>query len=437
MRKDVKFLVEWVRNGKNACAEEQATLCYLKILVDGENACAFYDVSEEQHFEYLYIPAVHLAEGIAIGWWDIFGGRDRNFSISPYRNGFALPDLKLCFDGCRFEVFGSQYSSENPKIKFWRTESDTERKVAESALSKFVDQVVERLSSEGVKKSGVESRWSQISYSRENPEEQVFCEAAGAIGADPYAISESDASFIELAASRFSGEILIEFLAGLRESSSRCSSDTHATGTKELDWLSRAESRRSYQFRLGKLDELANDLRDHSQRITGERAWGQGYRMARVFRKTLELKATENIGPVNSLSKILGNRNFRRASGETAIRAAVSRTDGGKTGIHLRKHGRKKWEYLSGEFAFARAVGDAVCFPDDEISVVNNLKSAERQAVGRAFAAELLAPIDRILDMRDSGKDVGEIAESLDVSPITVERQIENKDRIKLACAVN
>ena len=164
-------------------------------------------------------------------------------------------------------------------------------------------------------------------------------------------------------------------------------------------------------------------------------AWGQGYRMARVFRETLELKATENISPVNSLSKILGNQNFRRASGETAIRAAVSRTDGGKTGIHLRKHGKKKWEYLSGEFAFARAVGDAVCFPDEEISVVNNLKSAERQAVGRAFAAELLAPIDRILDMRDAGKDVGEIAESLDVSPITVERQIENKDRITLACA--
>jgi len=113
----------------------------------------------------------------------------------------------------------------------------------------------------------------------------------------------------------------------------------------------------------------------------------------------------------------------------------VSRTDGGKTGIHLRKRGRKKWEYLSEEFAFARAVGDAVCFPDNEISIVNGLKSAERQAVGRAFAAELLAPIEIILDMRDAGKDVEEIADSLKVSSLTVAHQIENKDRIESACA--
>ena len=431
----MKFLVEWVENGENASAEERATLCYLQILVDDENACAFYDVSEGQHFEHLYIPVVHLAEGIADGWWRIFGGRDRYFSIFPYRNGFALPDLKLSFDGSRFEIIGSQFSSFNPKIKFWHTESNMERNIAESALSKFVDQVVERLLSEGVKKTEIESRWSHITHSRDDPDEQTFCEAAGALGADPYMISDSEASLIELAAGQFSGEILVEFLAGVREETSQCASSLHATGTKELEWINSAESRQPYQFRLSVLDELASDLRNHSQRDSRERAWSQGYRMARVFRKSLNLEAVGRITPIKSLSKLLGNPDFRRASGETTIRAAVTRTDGGKTGIHLRKLGRKKWEYLSEEFAFARAVGDAVCFPDDEISVVNALKSAERQAVGRAFAAELLAPIDRILEMRDAGKDVGEIADSLEVSPLTVTHQIENKDRIELACA--
>lgn len=430
----MKFLVEWVENGENACPEERATLCYLQIIVDDENACAFYDASEGQHFEHLFIPAVHLAEGIADGWWKIFGGRDQYFSIFPYRNGFALPDLKLCFDGSRFEVIGSQFSSDNPKVKFWRTESNTERDIAEVALSKFVDQVVERLSNEGVKKTEVESKWSHIACSRDNPDEQTFCEAAGALGADPYMISDSDVNLIELAVGQFSGEVLIEFLAGVRETSSSCSSSLYATGTKELEWLNIAESRQPYQFRLDVLDDLVDDLRSHSQKVAGERAWGKGYRMARVFRETLGLETVDKFAPVKSLSKMLGNSNFRRASGETAIRAAVSRTDGGKTGIHLRKLGRKKWEYLSEEFAFARAVGDAVCFPDNEISVVNALQSAERQAVGRAFAAELLAPIDKILDMRDAGKDVGEIAEALDVSPLTVTHQIENKDRIELAC---
>lgn len=431
----MKFLVEWVESGKNACAEERATLCYLQIIVEDENACAFYDASEGQHFEHLFVPAVHLAEGIADGWWKIFGGRDQYFSIFPYRNGFALPDLKLSFDGSRFEVIGSQFSSDNPKIKFWSTESNTERDIAESALSEFIDQVVERLSNKGVKKTEVESRWSHIACSRDNPDEQTFCEAAGALGADPYMIAESDVSLIKLAVGQFSGEVLIEFLAGVRETSSKYTSSLHATGKNELEWLNNAESRRPYQFQLDELDGLANDLRNHSQKVAGERAWGQGYRMAKVFRNALGLDAVDKYTSIKSLSKMLGNTEFRRASGETAIRAAVSRTDGGKTGIHLRKLGRKKWEYLSEEFAFARAVGDAVCFPDDEISVVNALKSAERQAVGRAFAAELLAPIDKILDMNDAGKDVGEIAESLEVSPLTVTHQIENKDRIQAACA--
>jgi len=431
----MKFSIEWVENGENVCAEERATLCYLQILVEGENVCAFYDVSEGRHFEHLFIPVVHLAEGIASGWWKIFGGRDQDFSIFPYRNGFALPDLKLRFDGSLFEIKGSQFSSVNPKIKFWHAESDMERSVAESALSEFVDKVVEKLSSEGIKKTEVESRWSHIAYSRDNPDEQFFCEAAGTIGADPYMISDSDASLIELAASRFPGEVLIEFLAGMREATSQFSSNIHAAGKRELEWINHAESRQSYQFQLSMLDELVNDLKSQSQRISGERTWSQGYRMARLFRKRLSLDSVSRPTSIRSLSRMLGNQCFRRASGTAATHAVVSRTDGGKTGIHLRKRGRKKWEYLSEEFAFARAVGDAVCFPDNEISIVNGLKSAERQAVGRAFAAELLAPIEIILDMRDAGKDVEEIADSLKVSSLTVAHQIENKDRIESACA--
>ena len=431
----MKFLIDWVENGENACAEERATLCYLQILVEDENACAFYDVSEGRYFEHLFIPVVHLAEGIASGWWKIFGGRDRYFSIFPYRNGFALPDLKFRFDGSTFEIMGSQFSSVNPKIKFWHTESDMERSAAESALSEFVDKVVEKLSSEGIQKTEVESRWSHIAYSRNNPDEQFFCEAAGTIGADPYMISDSDARLIELANNRFSGEVLIEFLAGVREAKSRFSSNLHAAGERELEWINYAESRQPYQFQLSVLDELANDLKSQSQRISSERTWSQGYRMARLFRERLSLDFLNGSTSIRSLPEMLGNRYFRRASGMAATRAVVSRTDGGKTGIHLRKRGRKKWENLSEEFAFARALGDAVCFPDDEISIVNELKSAERQAVGRAFAAELLAPIEIILDMRDSGKDVGEIADSLAVSPLTVTHQIENKDRIESACA--
>lgn len=58
-------------------------------------------------------------------------------------------------------------------------------------------------------------RWSHVSRSLDNPDERAFCEAAGALGVDPYGISEADATFIEQAAELFSGEALLKFLAGV------------------------------------------------------------------------------------------------------------------------------------------------------------------------------------------------------------------------------
>ena len=79
---------------------------------------------------------------------------------------------------------------------------------------------------------------------------------------------------------------------------------------------------------------------------------------------------------------------------------------------------------------FARAIGDAICFPESTLSAINALHKAERQAVGRAFAAELLAPVKTVLDMDESGLDTDEIADILDVGTAVVERQLENQNRI-------
>lgn len=46
-------------------------------------------------------------------------------------------------------------------------------------------------------------------------------------------------------------------------------------------------------------------------------------------------------------------------------------------------------------------------------SVVNGLHEADRQAAGRAFAAEFLAPIDEVLSMKESGADIAAIADEL------------------------
>lgn len=92
---------------------------------------------------------------------------------------------------------------------------DLTRAAAEATLAKFIEDVAARLATAGLSDSEVIRRWSHVSRSLGNPDERAFCEAAGALGSDPYAISEADATFIEQAAELFSGEALLRFLAGV------------------------------------------------------------------------------------------------------------------------------------------------------------------------------------------------------------------------------
>ena len=80
--------------------------------------------------------------------------------------------------------------------------------------------------------------------------------------------------------------------------------------------------------------------------------------------------------------------------------------------------------------------GDAVCYRDDSLFVVNRLPGAQRQAMGRAFAAELLAPADEVWSMSMDGYDVPDLAGRFKVSERVVAHQLDNHKRVVEACSV-
>ena len=412
----MRFSVEWIGGGLNRTAEERATLCKLGIYIQGQNACRFIDYVTNEDTESLVVPAVHLAEGIATDWWIIFGGRDREHGIRRYRTGFALPDLHFRTDGSTFEVTGKDFHSDNPHLGFRSDGRETlPRVAAESELSRFIQEVVERLASEGVRDSEVSACWSRVVESRNDPGERAFCEAAGALGLDPYAISDDDARFIEQANDLFSDESLIEFLAGIK---------TEERSASVLDRVRQMESRPTAAAILPELGGVAGQIED-SIGPDHVRPWAAGYRAARACRQALNLRPDDRLPSYVTLAKKLGSAQFEPVQLVDGFRALVSCPDG-DVSIHLHDHGRA--ERLN--FAFARAVGDAVCFRNTPRSVVNDLHHAERQATGRAFAAEFLAPVESVVGMWEDLHDVEEIADEFSVSPYVIEDQMHNLDRI-------
>ena len=91
---------------------------------------------------------------------------------------------------------------------------------------------------------------------------------------------------------------------------------------------------------------------------------------------------------------------------------------------------------VSRRFAFARAIGDAICYPDEgSAPITQQATKGYRQAASGAFAAEFLAPAEVVEQLMDDGKDVDDIASELNVSSYLVGYQLENRERIRYALA--
>lgn len=422
----MKFLVEWVDGAPNASAEERATMCDLRIFVGDINACSHKDDVAQEAYESVVVPAVHLAEGIATDWWSVFGGRDRKRSIWAYGTGFILPCLSFGCDGSTFEVSGEQMHCENPGLRFWQVDTEIiSREDAECHLSGFVEDVVDRLSGEGIDGSEVQLRWKRVSESRQDPDEEAFCEAAGALGLDPYVMDDDNTDFIVRAGRTLSDTPLTEFLAGVNP--------LHREGrNRALDSVEEASLMINPRWRLPELRGAAEAIDCVlRERREGEGIWGPAYRLARAMRRTIGVDQEQEFHSVCNVARKLGNQSFEPSEGLSWVDGVVWR--GADVQIRLRKP-RYAGPWLE-NFNFARAIGDAVCFPGEGASVINRLHGAERQAAGRAFAAEFLAPVEGVWGMMQEGYDIGEVAGKFAVDPRVVQLQIENRDRIERACS--
>ena len=415
----MRFEREWIDSGPNKSEEESATLCYLQIWLGSNNTCRFLDAGEKAAHEWLLMPAVNLAEGLAMDWWSIFGKRDYEHSLLLHRRGYLIPDLVLDFDGARFRISnkGGSWPEEvyfHPCDPAFLSEEELR-----STLGGFIGDVVSRLRGKGVEDCTTVSRWSRIQESLGDPGEALFCEAAGALELDPYFMSEADERFIEGMVELFRDrESLVEFLSGVSE---------YPSNRRRIkDWMDQMDARSREESELPGLPEIAEQVRDHLG-SRADRPWAIGYRAAKKLRDLFR----GSWGPSSQdLSSRLGAREFAAVDSDPLPGIfAMGSAGEGPPRVHLRKRSSQEDQ----NFDFARAVGYATCFPDSSRFVVNNLHRSSRQAVTRAFAAELLAPGEIVSGMHEEGHDTYLIADRLGVPAQVVEHQLENKRRIAAA----
>lgn len=418
-----RYLVDWLEDAPNVAPEERATVGNLKLFLNDQNVTMH--LRDEQAFDRVTVSLYPLVEGLVHDWWTVFGDRDQQVSLTKYRSGFALPDIRFQFDGSAFEISAVQRTYQNPNVRFWAGQSEVlSREDAEAVLGDFIEHILTRLAHKKVSNTSAALRWVRVLASRQDAEEAAFCECAGALGRDPYASDGALSTLIEDAARMFANEPLNEFLAGSKNFSA----------SNLLQWIRRAESRSSGKSIVHELANVAREVATLAPARVSERAWSLGYRRASAVKTFLKISQTARFKSLQALSRQFGaSHSFAVADRVDGIRAL--RSDHNDTiSIHLRDHGSSLEAESAARFSFARAVGDVICFPNPARAVVNELHLATRQSAGRAFAAEFLAPIEEIKSMLSDGHDVVTMAEEFGVSTVLVERQIENAARIAEAC---
>lgn len=414
--------IEWLDQAVNAAPEERATAADLRLFIGNQNVTtSLLDGAINDH---VTVALYGLASGLIHDWWSIFGARDREVSLARYRTGYLIPDIRIRFDGDSFDISTHQMMYRDPDVRFWGGATEVlSRDDMTAWLSSFVQEVLARLDAMGIHETSAHLRWRRIQASLQ-ASDRIFCEAAGSMGLDPYQISDSAAEFIERAENIFAGEALVEFIAGAG----------NADRSGLAGWTERMMRERGSSYRLANLRSLVDKIAGQVPSRAGEAAWSVGYRRARSMRQELGLQSPSRFTSFRDLAKRLGaSSSYNLAPRIDGINALRRESHHG-IDIHLRNHGDAAGARGTHLFVLARAIGDAACFPAQEASPINDVHYAYRQAAGRAFAAEFLAPIDEIMSMQADARDRHSIANEFGVSPMVIQHQVENRERIGQAC---
>lgn len=418
----MRYSADWHDDAQNGALEERATVADFRVWLNEQNVTLH--LRETESIDHVTVSLYGIVEGLVHDWWGLFGGRDQETSLRKYRNGFVVPDLRLQFDGAVFEMSAHQCVYRNPNVRFWAGSSEImDRATAEARLDRLIENVLERLAASGLRDTSAALRWARVKASRADADEATFCESAGALGLDPYSLPNGDTAAIEEAAARFEGEPLAEFLAGAKG----------VNAQQLINWVDSVERRAPSCAKVAELRAAVAEAVGRAPRRKLEESWKLGYRRARALRATLNLKTVDRFQTYSSLAVKLGaSHAFELAESIDGLRALRSdHADGVR--LHIRKAGSSH-AASTHLFSFTRAVGDVACFPEQTRAPVNELKAAYRQAAGRAFAAEFLAPIDEVRSMRAEGRDSISIANEFGVSVAVIEHQLENQERVAAAC---
>jgi IrrE N-terminal-like domain len=424
---------EWESAPEVRTPEHRATWARLEIWAGHSCVTLVEDRATGSSRRGIYCSLYPLAEWAAWNWWFLqFDARParalsragrlaalprqqrERHCIRASNDGFAWPALAIIPDGERAHLVWEADSPGRPDwpVRFlaggerWVASAEVQRE-----LAAMISAVLTRLAEQNAGATALAKEWNALEATDED--EASFCRAAARLGLDPYSDAEQYAGAIIQASEELDGDLLTDFL------------DAVDPGQLQdaLKWVVTARSRALHPrgtltgngSSFGKLRAAATGsrARDHGP------AWERGWDNARVVRglQNADVSRQFDLRSLIAPSVVSGGDPDLLALGNAGAPHPVAV-------LNQRKPA------ASARFTMARALWHYI-WDDAPVFAVTSAHTY-RQAVERAFAAELLAPAEGIARFLGSpeaatDEDLEQVAELFGVSPVVIEHQVTNQ----------
>jgi hypothetical protein len=371
------------------------------------------------------LSAYLLSEWMAWNWWRLRWEprsttvRDWSSShrMSTIGGGYIWPNITIFSDGERIALIAKP-TEERPQTPFRYIADIAVVLLAsefEAGTDSFVEQVMERLRSESIKDTNLQTIWGEVLTERRTPKLARERKLEALLGKEP-GEAEPDALQQLVADSEALGSEAVDEIAA-----------DHAQGpitsAQELWSIAQAKGYDSSPrdiVRLARGSGLA--------RLGEVPAWRLGAAAAKTLREQEHL----NGEPISDqrLAALAGTR----------INALTDRESGGNISFAFDENSlrgrvvlRSKWE-TGRRFELARILGDRIARQQRSRLFPATRAYTYRQKMQRSFAAELLSPFDVVDEMLSgdySLENQQEVAGHFNVSPMTIRTSLVNHRRIE------
>lgn len=323
-------------------------------------------------------------------------------------HGFVWPHLRFASDGESVEVrCDAAPASDAEPIEYLSSFSvPVPAQQFESAIDECIETTIARLTAVGCSEGELQALWAEVREERTDPELSEYRRLEAELGFDP---DEAPAATVEK---------LLKLRAmigvnGVREIAPACSGpDLEA----RLGAILALDGSASVKGRF--------DLPRVSAPDRAAQPWERGRQLAKDVRAKLGL----GISPLADLklSEFLGvepSKLSEQAVPSHPVGAAIRRAD------EQMSYAFRKKPRSGRRFEAARWIAEALVAPSSERWLISADTATARQKFQRAFAAELLAPIDGVKDLLEadySDAAIDDAGEHFGVSPLAIKSHLAN-----------